>query len=168
MGNEQYDKLKVRRKSSICCIFSNGSINLEGRSRSGGRRGHRCTQSNSISGPCRGIPGEKPRLNEAITDGYKTPEFKPPRRHILIPARFLTMSVFLEGNHGARIVSARGDMNTIEMTSQPDILFERRGAAGHVILNRPHALNAVSHAMVSELAHRLARWETDPRLPESS
>jgi enoyl-CoA hydratase len=48
------------------------------------------------------------------------------------------------------------------MNSEPDILFERRGAAGQVILNRPHALNAVSHAMVRALAHKLAEWETDP------
>ena len=33
-----------------------------------------------------------------------------------------------------------------------DILFERRGAAGLVTLNRPQALNAVTHAMVLALA----------------
>jgi enoyl-CoA hydratase len=48
------------------------------------------------------------------------------------------------------------------MNGEPDILFERTGVAGHVILNRPHALNAVSHAMVRALAQRLAEWETDP------
>ena len=46
------------------------------------------------------------------------------------------------------------------MTS--DILFERRGAAGVVTLNRPQALNAVTHAMVIELAARLADWALDP------
>ena len=44
---------------------------------------------------------------------------------------------------------------------EPDILFERRGTAGVVILNRPQALNAVSHAMVRALAQQLADWETD-------
>src|SRR5207247_7266607 len=39
---------------------------------------------------------------------------------------------------------------------------ERRGAAGLVTLNRPHALNAVSLAMVRELTRQLAEWETDP------
>jgi enoyl-CoA hydratase len=48
------------------------------------------------------------------------------------------------------------------LTSEPDILFERRGVAGHVILNRPHALNAVSHDMVCTLAQKLEEWETDP------
>jgi enoyl-CoA hydratase len=44
----------------------------------------------------------------------------------------------------------------------PDLLFERRGTAGLVILNRPHALNAVSHGMVRALARQLADWESDP------
>src|SRR5712691_11846851 len=48
------------------------------------------------------------------------------------------------------------------MTSEPDILFERRGAAGIVVLNRPQALNAVSLAMVRALARQLDEWETDP------
>ena len=43
-----------------------------------------------------------------------------------------------------------------------DILFERRGAAGIVTLNRPQALNAVTHAMVLALAERLAAWRDDP------
>jgi enoyl-CoA hydratase len=45
---------------------------------------------------------------------------------------------------------------------EPDILFERRGTAGLVILNRPHALNAVSHDMVRMLAQQLGDGETDP------
>jgi len=43
-----------------------------------------------------------------------------------------------------------------------DILFERRGAAGLVTLNRPQALNAMSLAMVRALTRQLAEWETDP------
>jgi enoyl-CoA hydratase len=46
--------------------------------------------------------------------------------------------------------------------SRAEILFERRGAAGIVTLNRPHALNAVTHAMVRALAEMLERWEGDP------
>jgi enoyl-CoA hydratase len=48
------------------------------------------------------------------------------------------------------------------MHSEPDILFEHKGVAGQVTLNRPHALNAVSHAMVRALAQQLGEWETDP------
>jgi len=42
-----------------------------------------------------------------------------------------------------------------------DILFERRGTAGLVTLNRPQALNAVTHAMVRALAVQLAEWADD-------
>ncbi|NWG26637.1 MAG: enoyl-CoA hydratase/isomerase family protein [Pseudorhodoplanes sp.] len=42
-----------------------------------------------------------------------------------------------------------------------DILFERRGAAGLVTLNRPRALNALTHAMVRALAAQLADWARD-------
>jgi len=43
----------------------------------------------------------------------------------------------------------------------PDILFERRGAAGIVTLNRPKALNAVTHDMVRALARQLDAWAHD-------
>jgi enoyl-CoA hydratase len=42
-----------------------------------------------------------------------------------------------------------------------DILFERRGAAGIVTLNRPKALNAVTHSMVLALRAQLDRWAGD-------
>ena len=43
-----------------------------------------------------------------------------------------------------------------------EILFDRRGVAGLVTLNRPHALNAVSHAIVRALAQKLDEWANDP------
>ncbi len=45
-----------------------------------------------------------------------------------------------------------------------DILFARRGAAGFVTLNRPDALNAVTHGMVHALADQLAAWAADPAI----
>jgi enoyl-CoA hydratase len=45
--------------------------------------------------------------------------------------------------------------------SENDILFERRGAAGIVTLNRPKALNAVTHAMALALRAQLDRWADD-------
>ncbi len=48
------------------------------------------------------------------------------------------------------------------MNASPDILFERRGAAGLVTLNRPQALNAVTHGMVKALHAQLDAWATDP------
>jgi enoyl-CoA hydratase len=47
------------------------------------------------------------------------------------------------------------------MLSNSEILFERRGAAGLVTLNRPQALNAVSLAMVRALTAQLRAWEAD-------
>jgi len=50
----------------------------------------------------------------------------------------------------------------VKRVSSDDLLFERRGVAGLITLNRPHALNAVSLSMVRELTRQLAEWETDP------
>jgi enoyl-CoA hydratase len=43
-----------------------------------------------------------------------------------------------------------------------DIQFERRGAAGVIILNRPQALNAVTHDMARALRAALDDWAGDP------
>ncbi len=48
------------------------------------------------------------------------------------------------------------------MTGDQEILFERRGTAGFITLNRPKALNAVTHNMVRLLAARLEAWARDP------
>src|SRR5579885_1264537 len=42
-----------------------------------------------------------------------------------------------------------------------EILFERRGAAGVVTLNRPAALDAVTHGMVLRLRAQLEAWAAD-------
>ena len=48
--------------------------------------------------------------------------------------------------------------------SEIEILFERRGAAGLVTLNRPKALNAVTHGMVRALRAQLDDWADDPAI----
>src|SRR5258705_11515743 len=55
-----------------------------------------------------------------------------------------------------------GGCVTAKHADEADILFERRGVAGVVTLNRPQALNAVSLAMVRALTQQLAQWESDP------
>src|SRR5262249_16510942 len=47
-------------------------------------------------------------------------------------------------------------------SSEPEILFERRGTAGFVTLNRPLALNAVTLIMVRALRQQLDSWREDP------
>ena len=44
---------------------------------------------------------------------------------------------------------------------EPEILFERRGAAGLITLNRPKALNALTLPMVQAMHAQLQAWESD-------
>lgn len=48
------------------------------------------------------------------------------------------------------------------MTGTADIRFERRGRLGVVVLDRPKALNALTHAMVRALGLQLLAWRDDP------
>jgi enoyl-CoA hydratase len=45
-----------------------------------------------------------------------------------------------------------------------EILFDRRGTAGLVTLNRPQALNAVTLGMVRALTGQLRQWANDPSI----
>ncbi len=47
------------------------------------------------------------------------------------------------------------------MTTEPEVLLERRGEAGIITLNRPKALNALTHAMVREIDPQLRAWAQD-------
>ncbi|HWD26599.1 MAG TPA: enoyl-CoA hydratase/isomerase family protein [Rhizomicrobium sp.] len=47
------------------------------------------------------------------------------------------------------------------MTDEPEILFEQRGALGFVTLNRPKALNALTHEMALALHKKLDVWADD-------
>ena len=48
------------------------------------------------------------------------------------------------------------------MTGAPEVLFERRGSAGIITLNRPKALNAVTLVMVRAMRQQLDAWRDDP------
>lgn len=45
---------------------------------------------------------------------------------------------------------------------EPEIHVSRRGASGHVLLDRPAALNAITLTMVRAIARALDEWEHDP------
>lgn len=47
------------------------------------------------------------------------------------------------------------------MSTEAEILFAQSGTAGVVTLNRPQALNAVTHGMVRALARQLGQWAKD-------
>src|SRR6476660_8537135 len=54
-------------------------------------------------------------------------------------------------------------METTDMnTTLTDVLFEQRGSAGLITLNRPKALNALSLPMVQALLKTLTAWRDDP------
>jgi enoyl-CoA hydratase len=46
--------------------------------------------------------------------------------------------------------------------AEPEVLFERRGKAGIIILNRPKSLNAFGLETVQAIRPRLADWAEDP------
>lgn len=50
------------------------------------------------------------------------------------------------------------------MDTGDEIICERRGQAGLVTLNRPRALNALTHAMVRALRAALDAWSRDPEV----
>ena len=47
------------------------------------------------------------------------------------------------------------------MSTEPDVLFERRGEAGIILLNRPKALNALSLDMVRRIHPQMRAWAED-------
>ncbi len=46
--------------------------------------------------------------------------------------------------------------------AEPEVLIARRGAAGVIVLNRPRALNALTHAMVRAICPQMLAWKDDP------
>lgn len=47
------------------------------------------------------------------------------------------------------------------MTSEPPVLLHRDGQAAHVVLNRPRAINALTHEMVGIITAALEEWRED-------
>jgi enoyl-CoA hydratase len=45
--------------------------------------------------------------------------------------------------------------------TQPELIVERRGRAGRITLNRPQALNALTHSMILALTDALLAWRDD-------
>src|SRR6202012_1868823 len=55
----------------------------------------------------------------------------------------------------------RGARDVPPMTDEAEVLFERRGALGLITLNRPKALNALTHDMCLKMKAQLDAWATD-------
>lgn len=50
---------------------------------------------------------------------------------------------------------------THPVVNSGEVLVDRRGQLGHIVLNRPKAINALTHAMVRTIAATLDEWEKD-------
>lgn len=48
--------------------------------------------------------------------------------------------------------------------AQSEVLFERRGQVGHITLNRPRSINALTHGMVKAIQGVLDEWADDDTL----
>jgi enoyl-CoA hydratase len=55
-------------------------------------------------------------------------------------------------------------MNDTNTHTADDILFERKGRLGLITMNRPKALNALTHEMSLALDRQLKLWATDPKI----
>ena len=50
----------------------------------------------------------------------------------------------------------------MEPSATDEVLIRREGRAGRIIMNRPKALNALTHAMVGRIQEALLAWRDDP------
>ncbi|WP_105035498.1 enoyl-CoA hydratase/isomerase family protein [Cryobacterium aureum] len=48
--------------------------------------------------------------------------------------------------------------------AEPEVLFTRNGQVGHITLNRPRSINALTHGMVNAIQKVLDEWADDPTL----
>lgn len=48
--------------------------------------------------------------------------------------------------------------------SDPEVLFDKRGRLGLITLNRPRAINALTHGMVIQMSAALSRWADDDEI----
>lgn len=52
-------------------------------------------------------------------------------------------------------------MTAAETPAEPEVLVRREGTLGHLILNRPRAMNALTHDMMMAIGRTLTEWATD-------
>jgi enoyl-CoA hydratase len=50
----------------------------------------------------------------------------------------------------------------MEASASDEVLIRREGRAGRITMNRPKALNALTHGMVGRISDALLAWKTDP------
>lgn len=59
-------------------------------------------------------------------------------------------------------MSVTADLPAPDSGPEPEVLVHTEGRAGFLTLNRPRAINALTHAMVRRIDEALTAWEHDP------
>ncbi|MDJ0325157.1 enoyl-CoA hydratase/isomerase family protein [Cryobacterium sp. PH31-AA6] len=62
----------------------------------------------------------------------------------------------------ARVAEESSGGSAASAVTEPDVLLQREGQLARIILNRPKALNALTHPMICEIAAALTEWADDP------
>ncbi len=62
----------------------------------------------------------------------------------------------------ARVAEESSGGSAASAVTEPDLLLQREGRLARIILNRPKALNALTHRMICEIAAALTEWADDP------
>src|SRR6516164_9275287 len=83
------------------------------------------------------------------------------RSNRLTAARLRRKKLYSGAGGWMKSAAVRPNEPSSLMSSEPEILLDRRGTAGLVTLNRPAALNAVTRGMVRTLHEALERWRRD-------
>ena len=61
-----------------------------------------------------------------------------------------------------RVAEVSSGDTAASAVTEPDLLLQREGQLARIILNRPKALNALTHPMICEIAAALTEWADDP------
>ncbi len=102
------------------------------------------------------------RRFENVTRGDPNEEFDPHvRDRRRRPARRIHRRRHAASGRRRRLAGAGVGIQVRMTGGTSEILFNKRGAAGVVTLNRPQALNAVTHGMVLALSAQLETWADD-------
>src|SRR5215472_7135556 len=83
------------------------------------------------------------------------------RSNRLTAARLRRKKLYSGAGGCMKSVAVRPNEPSSLMSSEPEILLDRRGTAAIVTLNRPAALNAVTRGMLRTLHEALERWRHD-------
>ena len=98
-----------------------------------------------------------------VADGRRQPRDLLPNRHGRNRAAFHGAQKRLRRCERMANPQFRGNVKGTTMQASPsdEVLIRREGRAGRITMNRPQALNALTHAMVGRIWETLLAWRND-------